>query len=819
MLAKILSFLIKHPKATFFSSLSFALFLSLFAFKLNVDASAQSLLLENDKDLKIFRELRSHYKDDDFLMLAFKTSDDKPFSQENLNKLQNLHQDLEQVQNVARVFSVINAPLFLSNDKELKELLKNIPTILSQDINKSKAIKELLTSPFYKNNIVSKDAKYFAFIIYLKPDEKYFQLLKLRDEAKEDLKASYRLAIQKHQEEQKLIINKSLDELKMLALKYSENNQIYLSGVSVIIADMISYIKSDLITYGFALVFILGCALWYFFGSFYFVFLTLFICFITLGASSGIFALLNFQITVISSNYVALVLIITLSLNIHLLVHFLQKRKQYPRSRIQKILLQSLLAKAKPSFYAILTTMIGFFSLIFSKIEPIIKLGIMMSISLILALILSYLFLASALVLFEPKKIKIKDFHFDFLSFCAKLSLEKRKIIYFICSLCVILALYGISSLKVENSFVNYFKDTSDIKQGLLVIDKNLGGTLPLELVISFKEKTPNQNEQTDSFESEFENLALSDTYFFDSKKTRIATKVHQFLENKNYVGSVLSLASLLNLAKELNNGKELDDFSLAFLNENLPKEIKENLLSSFVNIEHKELRFLMRIVDSDPKLRRNEFLKELKNELDLLLKDENVKVQLTGIMLLYNNMLQSLFASQFDTLSFVILSIFILFIFVFKSIKFALIAILVNVIPLSLVFALMGIFNIPLDLMSITIAAIAIGIGVDDALHYIHRFKEELKTKDIASAIKGAHNSIGCALYYTTISVILGFSIMMSSNFIPTIYFGILTIFVMLTLLAGSLILLPSLLMSLGKPIFKSGINNISKNSQNKVS
>ncbi len=789
MFAKLLKFFISRPKSTFFGTLFICLFLSFFAFKLSVDASAESLLLEDDADLKTFREISKHYKSDNFLLLAFKPYDEKPFSNENLAKLKKLHEELEKAPLVERVFSIINAPLLQSSQNtDLKELLKNIPNIESQDINRTKARNEILNSPFYKNNIISKDGKVTGLIIYLKPDTVYNDLVEKRDLATDEKeKDQIRLAIKKHQDKQKVITKQSLDTIKSIVRNYEKNKDtLYLGGVSMIADDMIAYIKSDLVLYGVSLVFLLGFALYYFFRSWRFVFLPLFICFISLSAASGVFALLNFQITVISSNYIALVLIITLSVVVHLITHFIENTQNHPKAKVERIVLETLLAKANPSLYAIVTTMIGFFSLMLSNIEPIIKLGIMMSIGIGLALIFSYLFLASILVLLKPKNYHKKEFKFNLLAFCAKTALDpkKRRMIYGISVLAIILALIGISKLRVENSFVNYFKDGSEIKKGLLVIDKNLGGTLPLEVIIRFPNNKNDQNtsDTLDSFESEFENLATQETYWFDSKKTRIAKKVHEFLENKEFVGSVLSLNSLLTLGKNINDGKELDDFTLAFLNENLPAKFKQDLLSPFVSIENNELRFSMRIVDSDPNLRRNEFLIDLKKQLNELVKNDGVEVQITGIMVLYNNMLQSLFSSQFDTLIFVILAIFILFIIVFRDLKFSVAAILVNVIPLSVVFALMGLLGIPLDMMSITIAAIAIGIGVDDAIHYIYRFREEIKNKSLEEAIMISHLSIGSALYYTTISIVLGFSVMMNSNFIPTIYFGILTVLVMLS-------------------------------------
>ncbi|MCX2683179.1 MMPL family transporter [Campylobacter sp. MIT 21-1685] len=804
MLSKLLRFCISYPKSTLLLTLFCTLSLSFFAPNLTIDASAESLLLENDKDLKRFRELSEHYKNDNFLLLAFKPQG-KLFSLEKLKKLEKLHKELQSVPQVMRVFSIINAPLLQSGStNDVKELLRNIPTLMNQDINQSKAQKEILTSPFYKNNIISKDGTIAGLLIYLMPDEKYTELLKKRDEAmNENQKDYYRLAIKTHKVQQQLITKESLQTIKNILKNFEKDgDKLYLGGVSMVADDMISSIKSDLVLYGFSLIFLLAFALYYFFRTWRFVFLPLLICFLSLTAVSGTFALLGFEITIVSSNYVALMLIITLSVVIHLITHFIESSQKHRYSKVQRILLQTLLAKSKPSFYAIVTTMVGFCSLILSHIEPIIKLGIMMSIALIFSLVLSYLFLASSLVLLKPQQYKQKKFDLSFLQWCVQTCLQtpKRRFIYIVALVALIVSLFGISKLRVENSFVNYFKDGSEVKKGLLVLDKNLGGTLSLDLILHFPTKETKKEDDLNSFENEFENLASQQTYWFDSKKTRLARKVHEFLEKKQFIGSVLSLNSLLLLGKNINNGKDLDDFSLAFLNENLPSNFKEELLSPYVSIENNELRFVMRIQDSDPNLHRDEFLKNLHKELEELLRNEGVQFELTGVMLLYNNMLQSLFSSQFNTLIFVVGVIFILFCGIFRSLKLSLIALVVNVVPLSVVFALMGLCNIALDIMSITIAAITLGIGVDDAVHYIYRFKEERKTKNTEDALLASHLGIGSALYYTTFSIVLGFSVMMSSDFIPTIYFGILTVFVMISLLIGSLFLLPSLLFSFYK-------------------
>ncbi len=840
MLVRFYKSLIKHGKIVFLATFCACAFFSFFALNLGVDASADSLLLENDKDLEFFREVSKDYKSDDFLMLAIEPKDANPFSSETLSILKALKADIEGVEGVRGILSILNAPLLKSSENgDLKDLLAHIPSLTSEGINLEKAKAEILKSPFYRDNIIAQSGKSTAFVIYLSTDYYYLNLLNEKANALNlEQKAQIQGKIEAYQEQLKNENKARLEAIRAVIERYKpQASGLYLGGVSMIADDMISYIKADLAVYGASLTLLLSLVLWLFFRKISLVLFTIFVCVASLGAASGIFALLGFKITVISSNYLALMLIITISLIIHLLTPFINLCKKYPRASIEHKVLNTLLAKSRPSFYAILTTAIGFLSLILSQIEPVIKLGIMMSVGISVSLLLSFLFLASLMPLLRGVKFKNEGgFKVNLLNFCAKFSLRRKKLIFAVSALCVIVSLFGIAKLRVENSFVNYFKDSSPIKQGLLVIDRDFGGTLPLEVVVSFNDKKgenlgkngvkkaefsefnaqnlnkkgefnaqisndfdkneSSSNAELDSFESEFQALSENKIYWFNSQKTRIAKTIHEHLANNDYIGSVLSLNSLLELGKDLLGGQDLDDFTLAFLSENLPESFKQSLLDAYVNVEKNQLRFVMRIKDSDPNLKRDEFIGQLKSDIDELLAGENAAAQLTGLMLLYNNMLQSLFASQFNTLAFVVGVIFVLFVFVFRSVRYALVGILANVVPLSLVFALMGFANLPLDLMSITIAAICIGIGVDDSIHYIYNFKKELATrKSTARAIENSHFYIGQAFFQSKIAIILGFCTMISSNFMPTIYFGLLTVLVMVLLLIGSLLLLPSLL------------------------
>lgn len=804
-LAFIFKTILKYPKQILFCCILF-FFISLFyAIKLPIDASSESLILENDKDFKIYEEILQDYQTKDFLILAFIPKDGNVFSNHSLQILQKITQDIKKIPQVQDTLSILNAPLLKSTpDLELQEILKINPTLLSKQTDKNLAKNEILNHPFYTQNIISKNAKTAGILIYLKEDIKLKELTQLKNTANtQEEKQNIQNLIHTHKQNSQIHNAQTIQALKSLKEQYITEGKVYLGGIMLIASDMIDYVKSDLITYGTALSIILALMLWIFFRHIYFVALSFCVCLFSLVVSSGIFSFFGYQITIVSSNYVSLLLIISVSLIVHLIVSYLEFYEKFPKASQKNLVYAVMLNKASPSFFAVLTTIIGFLSLVFSKILPIIHLGIIMSIGVSVALIFTFILFGAILVIL-PKPQKVKDlpkWHHIFLLKCANLATNKPKLIYAISFLCIAFSIYGIMNLKVENSFVNYFKDDSEIKQGLLTIDQDLGGTIPLEIIINFQDKSSKDSSLSDfenEFEEEFNVLEQQDSYWFDSQKLRIAEKIHTYLANKEYIGSILSLHSLSMLVGSLGLGA--DDFTIAFLYKNSPQNLKNQLFTPYANIAKNQMRFVFRTFDSNPNLKRNLFIHEIQNDLTTLLQNESVTFKINGMMVLYNNLLQSLIASQVDTLSLVIGAIFLVFVLIFRSFKLSVIALLTNLIPLGAIFGFLGISGIPLDLMGITIAAICLGIGVDDVIHYIHRYKEELKSHSIKQAIIRSHSSIGNAMYYTTLIIVVGFCAMMTSNFIPTIYFGLLTTLVMLLMLAGSLILLPTFLITLKK-------------------
>lgn len=833
---KLARMLVSAPKLSLALALILCAFLCAFVPKLAIDASTQTLLLENDKDLELWRDITKRYEIPNTLVIAYTPNSDL-LSQNCISTLAALSKDLAQIKGVKSVFSMLDAPLLLSSGLKFSDLLGTIPTLKDSNASKEAIKAEFLSSPFYKNSLVSSDFKTTALLLTLEPNSRYNEFIASITALENTLKTAennataktllkeQRAAFKAYRDELRIAEHEQIAQIRQVIAKYNQNSQtriphqdefsssqtripyqasssqLFLGGINMIADDMIAFVRSDLATYGLATLLLCSLCLFVYYLQLRYVFLAIFICLVCVGVASGLFGLLGFEITVISSNYIALQLIITLSVVIHLINsyrEFFRKKSSFSQKAIVYLALKE---RMSPCFFAIFTTIIGFISLVFSDIRPIISLGVMMSASITLSLIFSFWLFGSIMSLLSKKSVNTAfERYFSLTTLCAKiaLNLRARKVVFAISALGLCVGLWGISKLSVENSFIGYFKESTDIYKGMELIDNKLGGTVPLDIIISFKKdkKEPRNSSLDDEFADEF---ASSDAaqYWFNERRMSVLKSVNEYLKNKEFIGSVSSLADLLEVGKELNEGRELDALALALIYSSLSGERRELILTPFVSIENDELHFSVRTLDSDPRLKRAEFLRALQSELNELVgKDAEVKI--SGAMKLYTNMLSSLFSSQINSLGFVLLAFFATFWLIFASLRLAIIAICINILPLICVLGAMGLAGLSLDIMSITIGSISLGIGVDSAIHYIYRYKRELAHfKDSKKAIIASHASIGYALYYTSFAVFIGFGVMISSNFWPTIYFGALTDLVMFFMLASSLILLPSLLLS----------------------
>ncbi|MEA3456336.1 MAG: MMPL family transporter [Campylobacterota bacterium] len=806
--------ILKYPLAVLLLLIIGIISFGSYAAKLEIDASAETLLLDDDKELAFARTVAKRFETDDVLILAYKPKQEL-LSKESLQTLIDISNDLESLPGVKSVDSLINVPLLFSPIRELDDLIHETRTLRSSDVNLSLVKQEFLTSPIYKNSLVNKDFTISSILIHLHSDPEYFTLLEKRNtllrkqkisslthEEKQALRHAA-MAFKKHRDKQRILDSDNIKEIRILMSKYQDKATFFLGGVQMISNDIVGFVKSDLVVYGSILVLLLVLVLGIVFRKPRWVVLPILICALSVIAITSILGFFGWEITVISSNFIALQLIITISIVLHLIVRYEELLTQYPRASSQRVILLTMLSKATPTFFAVITTIAGFSSLLFSHIHPVINLGWMMSAGIAMSLIISFIvFPAVVMLLKKTAPVERRTSAFSLPSVCASIVLKDKKSIFIVTLLAILFSVTGASKLIVENSFIDYFKKDTEIYRGMKIIDQELGGTTPLDIILTFADEKAapspiTEEEDEDSFENEFDTLENSEQYWFTDEKITIIKKVHDYLTQLTQIGDVQSFATLLDTGKILNDNKSLDSIDLAILYQKLPQKYRDMILIPYINIEHNQVRFATRIVDSNKALRRDALLEKITHDLSYSIDQEVATVQLSNLMVLYNNMLQSLFHSQITMLGLVLLILLLMFLLLFRSLQLTLIAMIVNIIPIGMIFGFMGWLHIPLDIMTITIAAIAMGIGVDDTIHYIHRFKIEFQKDNIYPRVmQRTNNSIGNAMYYTSLTVMIGFSILMLSNLIPTIYFGLLTVLVMAAALISNLVLLPKLLL-----------------------
>jgi predicted RND superfamily exporter protein len=783
-----------------------------------LDASAETLILETDIDLKYARLIKARYGDYDYLLMIYSPRGDL-FSDKTLTTLARLRDELTQLERVSEVVSILDAPLLESPPVPVKQLATNIQTLESPSVDRKLARNEFKNSPIYQNLLVSPDLKTTALQIKFRTDAVYQDLLVRFNDLKEK-QATKTLsaeenseiqkitdALQKHREKRKKIRHQDIAAIRAIMDNYRSNAELFLGGISMIADDLISFIKNDLKIFGLGVFFLLIVTLSIIFKRKRWVFLPLFCCAFSAVSMMGLLGMFGWQVTVVSSNFISLQLIITMAIAIHLIVRFRELLFKNPEADQRQLILDTVRLKITPCLFAALTTIAGFGSLLLCDILPVRTFGWMMSAGIVVSLIVTFLLLPAGLMLMSKETPRAKRyFHFSLTPYLAKFTENHGRMVMVISCLMFIISAFGISRLVVENSFIDYFKDTTEIYQGMKVIDQKLGGTSPLDVIVEIdaSESSPAMNptkadaEANGEFEGfdEFDKAQDDTKYWFTTHKIALIMKIHDYLDSLPETGKVLSLGTMMKVAEKLNNGKPLDNFQLALLYKELPDKFRNIVLKPYVSPEHNQVRFSMRVKDSEKSLKRDLLLKTVRHDLISKLGLKEEQVHLTGLLVLYNNMLQSLFKSQILTLGVVVLALMGMFLILFKSIKVALIAIVPNLLAIGVVLGVMGWLNIPLDLMTITIAAISIGIAVDNTIHYIYRYKKELRVdRNYIKAVHRCHASIGLALYYTSLTIIIGFSILVLSNFIPSIYFGLLTGLAMLIALIAALTLLPQLL------------------------
>ena len=781
-----------------------------------LDASSDTLLLENDPDLKYLREVNNRYGSKDFLVLTY-TPKENLINETTIANLTNLKNDLSDLNWVNNVLTILDVPLLKNNEDSITERIKNFKTLSSENVDKERGFKEIINSPIYKEFVISNDGKTTGILVYIKPDEKIKALIKRKNDYL-DKKALGKLTAEEKKNYSRFLkeydiykksYNKknhqNINEIRAVIEKHKDTAKIHLGGIPMIADDMMTYIKNDIVVFGAGVFIFIVCTLWFVFRNLFWVFVPLLSCFFSVLIMVGFLGLVGWKVTVISSNFIALMLILTMAMNIHMSVRYLQFRKENPEISNTDAVLWTSEKMFWPILYTVLTTICAFLSLIFSGIKPIIDFGWMMTVGLLVSLSVTFTLLPSILNVLSERNTNFKgEKKSKITSFLSKVAQQNTKTIFTSAILAIVVSIVGISKLEVENSFINYFDKKTEIYKGMKLIDQKLGGTTPLDVIVKFSKKVE-KNETDDDFDSWDDEEKDESKYWFTRNKIDKIIEVHDYLDDLEAVGKVISFASMVRVAEDLNNGKKLQGLEMGVLYTKIPDAIKKEIVDPYISIEDNEARISLRVLDSKEDLRRNELIKKINYDLENKLGLDRKEFKLAGVLILFNNLLQSLFKSQILTLGVVMAGITLMFLILFRNITLSLIGVVPNFMAAFLILGIIGLLRIPLDMMTITVAAITIGIAVDNSIHYIYRFKEEFKkTNDYNQTLEKCHSTVGVAILNTSITIVFGFSILVLSNFIPTIYFGVFTGIAMMLAMISVLTLLPKLIL-IFKP-FKNG-------------
>jgi uncharacterized protein len=777
-----------------------------------LDASADSLILEGDEDLAYYREISKAYGADEFLVVTYAPTGEL-FSDTSLQNLKRLRDELEALPEVSSVLSIIDVPLIDSPRVTLSDIQEGQRTLLDDDTDRALARQEFLSSPLYRDLVMNPEATTTAMLVNLKTDTEAQALLTRREALREQrdreglnaeqtaelaaVTAEYATRSAALQaQSQALIVT-----VRGILDRYRDEATIFLGGVPMIAADMIEFVRGDIRSFGVGVGLFIVVLLALSFRRWHWVVVPTLICAYVTVVMAGFLGFMGWRVTVVSSNFVSLMLIITLSLLIHLIVRHRELHAADPQRPQRALLQETLRSKFMPSLFTALTTMVSFASLIVSDIRPVIDFGLMMTWGVLFAFLLAFVLFPAGLARLPVGTAppETRDLSARFNLGIAALVERAPGATWALFAVLLVLGGAGISRLTVENRFIDFFHDSTEIYQGMLEIDRELGGTTPLDIVIdapaAFFEAQAAFTEEEDDYLQDLDGGLSASSYWYNSLRLEEIRAIHAYLDGLPQTGKVLSLATSLDLIQQINGDEPLSDFELSVMHRLLPDEVKGALFDPYMAADGNQLRFSVRVVDSDPSLRRDALLKQIRLDLVEKVGLQPEQVQLTGMMVLYNNVMQSLFASQASTLVVVFAAISLMFWLLFRSLKMALVGVLPTLVAAVLVLGVMGWLGIPLDIMTITIAAITIGIGVHDTIHYSHRYKDEVASHGYEGAVRACHASVGRAMLYTSIVITLGFSVLVLSNFIPTIYFGLFTGVAMIIALLSNLSLLPLLL------------------------
>ena len=818
--------------------------------KVRLDASSDSLLLQGDPDLAFFEEATERYESYEFLIMTWEP-ESPLLSEASLSGLSAMVSDLKRVPGVRSVTSALDVPLLESPPISLTDLsdLDSIPSLRDPQVDRALALREFTSSQLYKNLVVSEAGDLTAVQVTIEPNKEVDRLGDLRKSLRKsvaeggDIEVQRQLAaVELAYDEATRTVNSDraalVANVREVAEKYRDQSRIFVGGVPMIAADMLDFVQDDLVTFGTSIIFVMVAMLALIFRDYRWVLIPISVCTLSATLMLGILGFTDWRMTVISSNFVAVLLVVALALAIHLVVRYRELEIKEPdMPRAERAVMAARLMFI-PCFYTAVTTMVAFTSLVVAGIKPVIDFGWMMTAGIVVAFVVSFSLVPALIAILPDMGAKGAN---DSLSMTRNFATVVERfggLVFAVTGLLILLVVLGLSRLQVENRFIDYFKDTTEIYQGMELLDARLGGTIPLDIILY---PPPESIQPVDALASA--DLALADElattdvvasdglgfeddlgdgedglwdddpfgedvsfadensaeigYWFTLEGRDLVDQIHGIVDARPESGKVLSLSTGFSVMDRLYDDK-LGGVELALVERSLPADVAEVLIAPYYDPIEQQARISVRAMETSKTLRRAEYLESLYAQILVETGLDETRVKFTGLLVLYNNVLQSLYASQILTLGAVFVAIGIMFLALFRSVSLALLGLAPNILAAGLVLGVMGLAGIPLDIMTITIAAIVVGMGVDNCIHYIHRFRREFELDgSYREAMYRSHSSIGRAMYYTTLTVVVGFSMLTLSNFTPSIYFGVLTVMAMLAAVMGALLLLPKLIIA----------------------
>jgi predicted RND superfamily exporter protein len=808
---------LRHPKGVIIALL---LLFAAFGYGLKgfrLDASGDDLVLERDPDLQRYRRSVYLYETGDYIVITYSPQEDL-FSAPSLARLRRLRDELKALPGVASVVTPLDVPLLMNKPGPLNELKQNLRTIESEDVDMPRAVAEFRTSPIYRHMLVSEDLRSAVVQVNFDVGEANRPMLTRRSELVERLHekgvtAAEREEFQRldteyraYRDRDRAQRHEDITRIRAVVEKYRADAQFNMGGVPILIDDIIAYIRNDLKVFGAGMVALLSGTLYVVFRRARWVLLPMACCLSSVFVMMGILGLMKWDVTVVSSNFISLQLILTLALLTHLVGRYVELLSLRPDAPHVDIVRDAVGDVFVPALHCQSTTIVGFASLMVCGILPIVNFGWMMSAGLIVSMAITFLLLPAGMVLLPKPANGAREFAFGrpLTSLCARLVAGHRRTILFVASVITVAIAVGCTRLQVENSFINYFRKSSEIYRGMKFVDTNMGGTTPLDITIDLREeqaapaaKAGGQDADFEMF-GEFEQQEQDPSkYWFTTHRLETVERVHDYLESQPEIGKVLSLATVWKQARNLNGGRTLDDFEAAILFNSLKGSFRDLLVRPYVSVEDGQARVAMRIKDSLKSLRRAALLKRVRTDLVQKVGLKEGQFRLGGLMVLYNNMLQSLFDSQVKTIAWTLLPLAAMFYLFFRTVRRTLVALIPSIISTASVLGFMGLAGIPLDMMTITVVAVGLGMAVDNGMHYLHRFGHEVELDwDYVAAMHRCHATVGNNMFYASLPVIIGYATLVMSNFVPTMLFGLLVAFAMTLCLASDLLLLPAIVL-----------------------